>query len=153
MSANTIIVNAPELRSINMCFRDWMLTILLWGFWLLVCRHLLLFFGWVIGIYDGVLQINAMLELRNVVKPLMLYAFIAAVNGTILILWGVLNEFLSTGRNRLLVADKVQNEDLAKFYQIAQADVVRCSAARRLIMHHDSDGWLTTIDTNRSALH
>jgi hypothetical protein len=79
MSARAIIIDAPEFRSINLRYRDWMLTILLWGLWILICRHLLLFFGWVMGIYNGILQIDAMLEMRHVADPLMLYGAVGGV--------------------------------------------------------------------------
>lgn len=151
MSANTIIIDAPEFRSINLRYRDWILTVLLWGLWMLVCRHLLLFFGWALGFYDGILQIDAMLELRHVADPLMLYGLIAAVNGTILILWAIWNEYRSARGDRSSVAAKVHHDDLASFFEIAQADVARCGAARRLVMHHDSDGRLTAIDSDRPA--
>jgi poly-beta-1,6-N-acetyl-D-glucosamine biosynthesis protein PgaD len=132
MSARAIIIDAPEFRSINLRYRDWMLTILLWGLWILICRHLLLFFGWVMGIYNGILQIDAMLEMRHVADPLMLYGAIAAANGTVLILWAVWNEYRSAGRDRRSVA--------------------RCGSARRLVMHHDSDGRLAAIDSNRHVI-
>jgi biofilm PGA synthesis protein PgaD len=152
MSARAIIIDAPEFRSINLRYRDWMLTILLWGLWILICRHLLLFFGWVMGIYNGILQIDAMLEMRHVADPLMLYGAIAAANGTVLILWAVWNEYRSAGRDRRSVARKVHSEDLANFFHISMADVARCGSARRLVMHHDSDGRLAAVDSNRHVI-
>ncbi len=147
----SIIIDAPGLRSRGLRYRDWALTILMWGLWIFVCRHLVMFFGWLGGVYTGILDINAMIELRHVGGPLVLYAAIAAGNGALLILWARYNQIRFRGRDRRQTHRRVTVDDLAAFFDVATGEIRRCAGARRMVMHHHADGRIEAIGMGAAA--
>ena len=148
MNPGAVIIDAPECRTPYLRWRDWMLTVLLWGLWFFICWDVLLFLGWVIGVYGGILQIDAMLELRNVADPLKLYCRIIVAIALLVVVWALCSRDLPDGRRQRPYMPEIRDRELAEFFNIEQRDVARCTSARRIVMHHHEDGLLAAIEAD-----
>jgi len=73
------------------------------------------------------------------------YAVVIAVNGAILIVWALYNQFRFRGRDNRKAIAAIGPAELGDFHGFSDADVARWQQARILLISHDADGKLLAV--------
>lgn len=76
------------------------------------------------------------------------YMLVAAFNAAVLLLWAKYNEWRFRGKERRTASPLLDDEQLAKSFGIDLPERLRSSRARRMTVHHDSEGNIRNIEIN-----
>src|SRR3546814_729997 len=131
--ASDVIIDMPECRTPFLRIRDWLLTIILWMLWIYICRHIILFLGWTAGVYDGILQIDAMLELRGVADRLQFYGEVSLSVALLIVAWSLWSRDLPAWHQRPSHVPRVDRGQMAEFFDIDEAEDARCMIGRETV--------------------
>jgi biofilm PGA synthesis protein PgaD len=130
-----------------MRLRDVALTAALWFLYIYLSSDLFLFlaesFFWLIGAGPEAPRLRLVL---NVLPTVGSYAIVAVANAAVLIVWALYNQIRFRGNERRKASPIVTVDDFARMYDVSPGEVAAWQRARILVVHHDENGRLVSVD-------
>lgn len=146
------IINNPERQSTGQRYGQRLITLLFWAITAYLLRPLITLFAWAAGLHQFS---EIMVDEEGLVSLLLLfqnYVLIILAIGATLGGWALYNLLRFRGRDkRIHQPRRVALEEEAAHYGIDHETLQQWRAARRIVMHHDRDGFLRSEKENEYA--
>jgi len=145
------IIDRPDLQTIRQRFGYSFLTFVFWLIWFYLWIPLISLGGWLFGIdlfYDEMVVrdgLDALIELLG------LYFLVIFLISATLGLWAMVNLWRFRGKNRRGPRPTVNEEQLAEDFNVTSQQVVAWRQCKRLVISHDAEGNIVSIDTPTST--
>jgi len=145
------IIQRPALQTLRQRFGYSFLTFLFWLIWFYLWIPLISLGGWLFGIdlfHDQMIVrdgLDALIELLG------LYFLVIFLISATLGIWAMVNLWRFRGKNRRGPRPTVNDEQLADDFNVTSQQVGEWRECKRLVMSHDAEGNIITIDAPASA--
>jgi len=148
---NPYIIVRPDLQTIRQRFGYSFLTFLFWLIWFYLWIPLISLGGWLFGvdlIHDEMVVrdgLNSLIELLGV------YFLVIFLISAILGIWAIVNLWRFRGKNRRGPRATVSEEKLSDDFNVSSQQVVAWRQCRRLVISHDAEGNIVTVEGSASV--
>lgn len=141
-----LILNAPDKVSVHTKLGSNIVTILCWVLYIYLWIPLITLIAWALGVTHAYDELSFAKQLGDFRQLLAFYALIVVILGGGLLLWA-LKEYLrfkDSNRRRPPVPAAV--EELAKYTDVQDTDVLRWHGMRRMVALHDEQGKVVGVE-------
>ena len=141
-----LLINEPQLQSLQHKLGDTVLTAAMWGIYLYLWLPLVSLVAWLFGIqlfYHELIEAGGYLELLDKVA---LYATVIPAIFVVIISWSVSNQRRFRGQERRNEVSEISPAEMTAFFDVTTGEFERLRAASRIVIAIDENGRIEHID-------
>jgi poly-beta-1,6-N-acetyl-D-glucosamine biosynthesis protein PgaD len=121
-------------------------TLLCWALWIYLWMPLVTLAAWGLGFYQVYSEFGWRAEVMELKRLLALYLIIAAVFGSCLLSWALLEYARFRHKRRRTMPMRTEAPDLAAYTGLHAEDIAAWQKCRCLVAHHDEHGAVRDAD-------
>ncbi len=141
-----LLINEPQLQSLQHKLGDTVLTAAMWGIYLYLWLPLVSLVAWLFGIqlfYHELIEAGGYLELLDKVA---LYATVIPAIFVVIISWSLSNQRRFRGQERRNEVSEISPAEMTAFFDVTTGEFERLRAASRIVVAIDENGRIEHID-------
>ena len=141
-----IIIDRPSLQTARQRIIYGSVTLVFWALWIYLWLPIVALFGWGLGFhlaYEEMVVKHGFDALKGMLST---YGAVVAYLGGSQLVWAYYNFLRFHGIDRRLRRIPITSTDQCRYYDIEPAVLCAWAAARRLVVHHDTAGRITSAD-------
>ncbi len=141
-----LLINEPQLQSLQHKLGDTVLTAAMWGIYLYLWLPLVSLVAWLFGIqlfYHELIEAGGYLELLDKVA---LYATVIPAIFVVIISWSLSNQRRFRGQERRNEVSEISPAEMTAFFDVTTGEFERLRAASRIVIAIDENGRIEHID-------
>ena len=141
-----LLINEPQLQSLQHKLGDTVLTAAMWGIYLYLWLPLVSLVAWLFGIqlfYHELIEAGGYLELLDKVA---LYATVIPAIFVVIISWSLSNQKRFRGQERRNEVSEISPAEMTAFFDVTTGEFERLRAASRIVIAIDENGRIEHID-------
>ena len=141
-----IVIDRPSLQTTRQRIIYGSVTLVFWALWIYLWLPIVALLGWGLGFhlaYEEMVVKHGFDALKGMLST---YGVVVAYLGGSLLVWAYYNFLRFHGIERRLRRIPITSADQSRYYDIEPTVLSGWTAARRLVVHHDTAGRIISAD-------
>ncbi len=140
-----LIIESPKLQTLKHRFSSSLVTLIFWVAWFYLWQPVISLLAWSVGVkmfYDHMIGLGGV---KGFFQLLLIYILALVVIGLVFFSWAYYNNRRFKNKKRRGRTWKISFMNLGERYEFTGEQVLHCKASRRLVVHFDEAGKITSV--------